>query len=359
MAAAVTFGLSASTAACSPVAESPQPVVMTRTAVTHTPRAVMVDPLRANNHELNVYVPSWLSDEACRKLATELPTDRASRLIIAFATVTAKGTVTAPTITPSCSRMVDTIGNNSTMSMAIGGYNPKQLAGWAVALAEPDAFTKTAIEAAAQLSKQLWRPVTGLDLDMEFPTAAQAEGMTRLIRTLRTELPDAKLTMAVPAEGLFIPVKPLVKYIDGFNIMTYDKDGPWSARTGDLAPASWAVACVKQWVTDIGDPSKAIVGFPAYGYTYPGSTKRGTTFNPKKVRSILLSKIPPPDLSDANTSGVDEAVIDGAWTSFVSPAQMRWTEQEVLKIYPKIGGAMVWSAQGATAAVLNNLGRIN
>ena len=372
----VAFGLAGTLAACSSPAEtenlpprtaqSAEPTAATTKAAgaqaSSSPHTEIVDPQRQNNNEFVVYVPTWLEDAKCLDLQNKLPGGKATRLIISFALPTAEGTVEPPRISPVCAAMVRAIGSKSQVSLAIGGWGVddtahlKILENFNIATRNPAKFATSAANALQNVSKAINLPVTGIDLDWEYPTAESADGLTAMVGALRQQLPNAKLSMAVAADGTTLSIDSFAKNIDSFNVMTYDKDGPWSAATGDIAPADWTVASITTWAARVGNPRKIVVGYPAYGYRYPGSTKRGDSFDKATAAAITLNMIPPSAFEEtASSDGARAAIVDGAWTSLVSPDAMKQTQAKLLKTLPDLGGAMIWSAEGATPAVFDAL----
>jgi spore germination protein YaaH len=53
---------------------------------------------------------------------------------------------------------------------------------------------------------------------------------------------------------------------DYLQLMTYDQHGPWS-EPGAVAGADWVEECLR-YTTSLVDPSKLLIGLPAYGYDW-------------------------------------------------------------------------------------------
>jgi len=95
----------------------------------------------------------------------------------------------------------------------------------------------------------------GLDIDWEFPvsgggggdveyqSAADKENLTLLMKKLREEFdsraPGYLLTIDTPANRDWMnnyQFSEIAKYADWLNVMSYNFEGPWSARAGHAAP---------------------------------------------------------------------------------------------------------------------------
>lgn len=132
----------------------------------------------------------------------------------------------------------------------------------------------------------------GIDIDWEYPEAADRDNFTALLTETRQAL-NAKaaadgrtylLTLASPAGDARIAAWDLpavAAQVDWINIMTYDYHGGWDAVTGHLAPlyenpadpsatrATWNVAWAVGAYLDGGVPaSKLHVGIPFYGRSW-------------------------------------------------------------------------------------------
>jgi chitinase len=130
----------------------------------------------------------------------------------------------------------------------------------------------------------------GIDLDWEYPRAAQTQAFTALLREFRGQL-DAlgqangrryRLTIAAPAgsqiKAYDLPaVAPL---LDWFNVMTYDYYGTWLKVTGFNAPLYTAPGDPQGLSADstlsaylaAGVPAeKLLLGIPFYGRAWSGA----------------------------------------------------------------------------------------
>lgn len=127
------------------------------------------------------------------------------------------------------------------------------------------------------------RVFDGIDVDWEYPKQEDAENYLALLRELRRQMdavrPGLLLTVAVGSTPKMYPgidMKDISRLVDQIGVMTYDYAGPWSSRTGFVAPLYIAakdsreedsidtsVAAYKE----VGVPaSMLLVGLPFYGY---------------------------------------------------------------------------------------------
>ncbi|KAF2367004.1 Glycoside hydrolase family 18 catalytic domain [Trinorchestia longiramus] len=134
----------------------------------------------------------------------------------------------------------------------------------------------------------------GLDVDWEYPSGIDDKAnFVRLIMELRmayegeadsTGHPRLLLTAAVPASfealaaGYDVPE--LSKYLDYFNVMTYDFHGPWDEQVGHNSPLQPLLTAssyerkltveysLKEWIKQGAPPQKVLMGVPAYGRSF-------------------------------------------------------------------------------------------
>ena len=129
----------------------------------------------------------------------------------------------------------------------------------------------------------------GLDIDWEFPeNPAHADQMNQLVKQLRSRLPQAILTMAVPAldwNGKWYQISALLPYLDFVNVMTYDFHGPWTKHAGHNAGLRYSDAdghgeCrtvttedgIAYWQKQKNWPKgKILLGIPLYGRGFQAS----------------------------------------------------------------------------------------
>lgn len=134
----------------------------------------------------------------------------------------------------------------------------------------------------------------GLDVDWEYPRGPDDKAnFVNLMRELRvayegeadaTGHPRLMITAAVPASfealaaGYDVPE--LAKYLDYFNVMTYDFHGQWEEKVGHnspLLPLEGANSydrkltvdySLREWIKQGAPPQKILMGVPAYGRSF-------------------------------------------------------------------------------------------
>lgn len=133
----------------------------------------------------------------------------------------------------------------------------------------------------------------GIDLDWEFPAAADKENFTALVTEFRTQLAAlgtknnkaCLLTIAAPAGSQNysnIQLAAVAAQLDFLNVETYDYHGTWETRTNHAAPlleSPFDPARGKGFYIDgtisaylnAGVPArKLVLGIPAYGRGWTG-----------------------------------------------------------------------------------------
>ena len=216
----------------------------------------------------------------------------------------------------------------------------------------------------------------GLDIDWEYPANdAQAVDLVLLLQAVREALDEYSstnmlnyhflLTVASPAGSQnynILHLKEMDKYLDHWNLMSYDYAGSFSQKSGHQAnlysnphnPDSTPFSTHKA-VTDYiaaGVPaSKIVVGIPLYGRAFDGTSGLGQPFSGVGAGSWENGIW---DYKDLPRPGAPEMYdeVAGASYSFDSLAQTLVsydTEQEVLRktMYARnrgLGGSMFWEA---------------
>lgn len=125
----------------------------------------------------------------------------------------------------------------------------------------------------------------GIDLDWEFPEEEDKDNFTALLaefrRQLDAERPNLLLTVAMGDNGTayrHLDMATASLFVNQVGIMNYDYGGPWSKRTGLVAPLYSSpgdvdhggdVASTLQGYLDAGVPAyKMLLGLPFYGYVW-------------------------------------------------------------------------------------------
>ncbi|KAJ8318008.1 hypothetical protein KUTeg_003099 [Tegillarca granosa] len=178
--------------------------------------------------------------------------------------------------------------------LAVGGWNAGSV-GFSTMVDSPDSRRQFVISSVEFLRKHGFN---GLDLDWEYPT--QRGGKRRdkinfalLVKELKEEFeqesirsgkPRLLLSAAVPAgkavidAGYDIPT--LAKYLDFFNIMTYDFHGGWERKTGHNSPLQHrreesleekkmnVEYAARYWVLQGAPKDKLNIGIATYGRSF-------------------------------------------------------------------------------------------
>lgn len=130
----------------------------------------------------------------------------------------------------------------------------------------------------------------GIDLDWEYPGPADSANFVALLREFRRQMdavrPGLRLAIAVgisPRDYVATNLPEVAKLVDQMGVMNYDYSGPWSQRTGLLAPlrqpegtnAYSVQASLQAWM-DAGVPrERLLMGLPFYGYGWKSVGREG------------------------------------------------------------------------------------
>jgi GH18 family chitinase len=325
--------------------------------------AVVEHSTGVTGQELEVYMPTWLSADEYKQLQVLPGLKNINRIIGAFAIPKSASKLSVPVISPELKDLLTTVPDTK-FGLSIGGWGatPEQhtsiLGAWDDALAKPKLFSKRALAAAHEVGADY------IDLDMEYPSVAQALTFMRLAHTLRETLPDQiglSTTMAPAATAeayvgsLAFGKHGLQTAIDTFHVLTYDHNGPWSETSGYGAPGTWTINCISEWVKKVGDPAQISVGYPTYGYVFEGATQPGQKFTSSS--EVEYSQVPAGSpVQEYPGQLTSFAMINGSWVTLQSPADLAETQAKIRAQYPDIGGAFLWSAgDGIVAADIRAL----
>ena len=318
-------------------------------------------PPSADSNRHLVYIETW-DDSATYARIGALPLANVD-LAISFAEPTADGGLTAPTVPDGLRSVVNRLDPNAGIVLAVGGWgNTDQdhqniLRGFAAAANDPDGFAGRIAQVAGQTGASLGRPITGIDIDWEYPTEPQAQGFAAVAEAIKKAMPDARVTAAVPSDhdlqGIDDALPELKNAIDGFHVMTYDEHTPFDgagSSAGPVATEHGMVGAFQQWqarLTAAGiDPGKAAMGIPTYCYEYTGV---GAAGQPSRGGTeVPYTQVEGQGLQ-AQPDGSSAAVVNGAWTTCLAPEDA----QRVVHAAPAGADVFYWSAEGLTPAYLS------
>ncbi|XP_031628807.1 uncharacterized protein LOC116344420 [Contarinia nasturtii] len=190
-----------------------------------------------------------------------------------------------------------TYNKNLKTILAIGGWNEGS-SRFSAMVASPDRrreFVKNAVKFLRQ------NHFDGLDLDWEYPAFRDGgkprdkENYAKFVQELREEFNRESektgrsrllLTMAVPAGTEYIQkgydIPKLNKYLDWFNLLTYDYHSAFEPSTAHHSPLFALEKAseynfdselnidytIKFYINEGADPSKLVLGIPTYGRSY-------------------------------------------------------------------------------------------
>lgn len=270
------------------VASPPTPRVETQMVTSPPTETQMIAPVPAPAGAFRViaYYPSW---RAGLVPPEKLPAARLDVLIYAFALPTLEGgcTLDPPPGNPQvfAGLLALKARNPSlTLLLAVGGAGLNEPFSAAVQPERLDGFIAACVQAMRT------RGFDGLDVDWEYPSAAQKDTYVALLAGLRQALDLAgqadgrayRLTAAVPigpwtTRGL--DVARIAPRLDWLNLMTYDLYGSWSETTGLNAPLYTLPSDpqglsvdsgVKQHLDQGVPAAKLALGVPFYGRAWQG-----------------------------------------------------------------------------------------
>lgn len=210
----------------------------------------------------------------------------------------------------------------------------------------------------------------GIDLDWEYPGEDDKYNFLALLAEFRRQLdaagPDHLLTVAMGDYGAaykHLDMEMVSWYVDQVGVMNYDYGGPWSKRTGLVAPLYSSpgdvghggdVDATIQGYKDAGVPaSKMLLGLPFYAYSW-------SNVSPANHGLFQMGE---PQRDDFPYSHI--VSILGKFTTYRDPDSMApwlfdgstfWTYDDETSIGAKLeyarqealGGVMIWELSGDT-----------
>jgi chitinase len=211
----------------------------------------------------------------------------------------------------------------------------------------------------------------GIDLDWEFPREADKYNFLALLaefrRQLDAERPDLLLSVAMGDYGAsyqHLDMETVTLYVDQVAVMNYDYAGPWSERTGLVAPLysspgdpekSNDVDSTIRGYEKAGAPdSKILMGLPFYAYSW----------NKVLPANHGLFQFGQPSHTDVPYGYIPS--IQGKFKQYRDPRSLApwlfdgltfWTYDDEISIGAKLeyakqrglGGVMIWELSGDTS----------
>lgn len=287
------------------------------------------------------YVAGWQPPEGL---------ERFDRLTIAFALPTAEGSVKAPQFSPELPQRLGQVSAGRELLLSVGGYSfdssarghQTMLRNWQAALETPGSFVAASLDAIERTADTIGvdPALIGLDVDFEYPTPAQTDQFSDLMRRYRDALPNNLLTVAVPvgAAQASYDVETIGELADGVNLMAYDRAGVWSRVSGHIAPPDLTIDDVTI-LADRVEAHKIWAGYPGHGRIFFDTDGPGQQFT---ATDIIPQRVIPYQAD----MPAGEATIDGDWVSYTPAEQVRQTQAKLLGRLG-IAGGFVWTAAEA------------
>ena len=200
----------------------------------------------------------------------------------------------------------------------------------------------------------------GLDLDWEFPGPADKVNFVNLLSALRTKFGTKYLiTSAMSANGYYIgnvyDIPAINRYLDFYNVMTYDFHGSWenfvacnSPLYGSSATDPWSIdGIIPKYINAGATSTKVIMGIPFYANIY-----RLSAASNNKIGSsgYAVNQLPYSTVCSTVKSYI--TVLDAKQQCVYAFSGTNWISYEnvdsvtIKSQYAKsknLGGAMVWA----------------
>lgn len=250
---------------------------------------------------------------------------------------------------------------------AIGGASDQFAAAFATFATNNESRSKFVSEVVSFARRN---SLSGIDVDWEFPTAADSDNFVLLLQDLRSAFDqfDYLLSVAVAPDKwraqTFYQIELISELVDFINLMTYDFHGAWDSTVGhhaqmyphyrdsDYMREVNCAASVTYWLSKKANPEKLILGIPTYGNVFtlldPNLHKIGSNVN----RSVVTrSNMGYDEHCQMKPSGwkqqfdvdfrVYYATRGSLWFGFDSKRQV--IEKVKFAKSRKLGGVMFWS----------------
>lgn len=219
----------------------------------------------------------------------------------------------------------------------------------------------------------------GFDLDWEYPAAADRDNYLGLLAEFRRQI-DAmhvglKLTIAAAAafdRYAEFDMKAISATVDQICVMNYDYNGPWSHKTGILAPlyeisgdplhGNTVDATIQSYEHAGVPPQKLLLGVPFYAYGWSGvaDVNHGLFQSGQPIRGdhfySFIQSLPPTYKLYRDPASQAPWLYDGNnFWSFDDPVSIRAKIEYATR--HKLGGIMIWelSNDSADGALLKSI----
>ncbi|BCR84379.1 glycoside hydrolase family 18 protein [Aspergillus chevalieri] len=212
-------------------------------------------------------------------------------------------------------------------------------------------FVRTARELVDQFG------LDGIDIDWEHPQNPQ-EGYyyVNMLARLREVLPAPRYVLAtcLPAGQWALRNIDLGKasqYLDLLNIMAYDFSGPWTDETGHQAQlyarggGHSGQSAVNYVLSQGVEPKKLLLGIPAYGRSFLGSSKAGQSYAGTGGEDGVFdyADLPRPGAKEHHDDKAGAAYCSGGDGGFVTYDTPRTVQQKAkFATKMKLGGLFYW-----------------
>lgn len=294
------------------------------------------------------YVPVWLDNAAYEQMTSRIAQTMSTlgRLYVSFATMNIAADVQPPVVSAALMDFLQHDDLKAALSMSLGGANVTADQ-WKTAQARGSAFGLAVRQAQQRLEDTLQQPI---DIDVDCEAVLPATTVCDVVAAVRDSIPATReISIAVPPDKISqfdTSAAGLGNTVHTFNLMTYDQFGPWSKHAGPIASGSWVAATVRAWM-DQAPHANTAIGFPSYGYVYPGTLQAGDQ-NQGRAYAIPYTDIPQRTIHDHTDQLTSEARVDGNWTSCISPSMIGQIATSTYRQYSAITETFFWSTYGLT-----------
>jgi GH18 family chitinase len=248
--------------------------------------AVVCSVLTAQTKKIVGYYPAWLKNSYP---FTMVQYENLTHICHAFVFPTASGGIDHAGWSAYPDLISEAHYNDVKVVISVGGYDLNRTPNFASMAANATA-RGTFVSNILNFIKTYG--YDGIDLDWEYPKAADKANLVLLVKELRAAFDadgrqDLTISMAGPSADWNngYDFDTLKDYFDWIGVMTYDFYGPWEAKAGPNSPLYTASGntlgsvnnSYAYYTTTRKIPNdKILLGIPFYGYKYTASTWYGS-----------------------------------------------------------------------------------